>query len=214
MSNTNFSKKCWIEKKHIHSTITSKNLSVVWVKIKSYSGIVTNKRADFFTDAATSSKFVLPVGVMHHFLAVESRPVSGNAFWHPDGSICSDFFSFAFVVFRSYFIKALHHWLPTVKRKKLYKSSYSSILYIYCSLTDNSDHVFLCKKNSDAKKKLIFNMIYYLGAKCQAEGWSCKEICDFGIRLDIHMCFGLHSGLASMHFGFPHNFSVVGSLGV
>ncbi|KAG9304144.1 hypothetical protein G9A89_019706 [Geosiphon pyriformis] len=77
---SNFCEKYWIEKEHIHSIIVSKNLLVAWIKVKSHSGIVDNKHADFFVDAAINSKFVLPVGIMHHFFAVKDRPVSGNAY--------------------------------------------------------------------------------------------------------------------------------------
>ncbi|KAG9297734.1 hypothetical protein G9A89_011249 [Geosiphon pyriformis] len=77
--NPDFCEKCWIKKECIHSTIVSKNLSVAWVKVKSHSGIIGNKCANFFVDAVTNSKFVLSVSVMHCFLAVEGRSVSGNA---------------------------------------------------------------------------------------------------------------------------------------
>ncbi|KAG9291838.1 hypothetical protein G9A89_012123 [Geosiphon pyriformis] len=77
--NPNFHKKCWIKKKHICFAVASKNLSVAWVKVKSHSGIVGNEHADFFADVATNSNFVLPIGMIHRFLAIEGRPVSGNA---------------------------------------------------------------------------------------------------------------------------------------
>ncbi|KAG9307303.1 hypothetical protein G9A89_017131 [Geosiphon pyriformis] len=284
---SDFCKKCRIEKEHIYSTIISKNLSVAWVKIKSHSVIVGNKHADFFADAATNLKFVLLNGMMYYFLAVKGRPVLDNAFWHPDDSICSGFSSSAFTVLRSYFIKALHHHLPTVKRKRLYKLSYPSILCIHCGFTDDSDHVFLCEKNTDAKKKLISNMVSnwanvlgtgYAGCSINwvdetmsvlgpefnrellivnmicdfaadhrsaiwvpnarlrayyekhslllrnespapavsglASWWSHRKICNFGVKLGIHMCFGLHPELANLHFGFLCDFSVVDNLGV
>ncbi|KAG9297736.1 hypothetical protein G9A89_011251 [Geosiphon pyriformis] len=211
--------------------------------------------------------------------------------WHPDGSIHSGFSSSVSAVLKSYFIKALYYCLPTAKKKKIYKSSYSSILCIHCGLTDDFNHAFLCKKDSDAKKKLISNMvsnwadvlgagyagcsgfviedwvnktmsvlssgfngdlliinmvhdfvkghrsaIWVLNTRLKAyyekhgllprdgsstpaisglaSQWSHRKICNFGVKLGIHMCFGLYSGLVNMHFGFLHNFSVVGNLGV
>ncbi|KAG9297858.1 hypothetical protein G9A89_006799 [Geosiphon pyriformis] len=78
---SNFHKKCWIEKEHICFTVTSKNLSVSWVKVKSHSKIVSNVCADFFADAATDSKFVLPISVMHHFFAVKDSPTLSAAYY-------------------------------------------------------------------------------------------------------------------------------------
>ncbi|KAG9294280.1 hypothetical protein G9A89_021639 [Geosiphon pyriformis] len=275
-------------------------------KIKSHSGIVGNEHANFFVDAATDSKFVLPISVMHHFFAVKGRPVSSNArrfvkclfdaesrcteyavnldLNHPDGSICSGFSSSASAALRSYFIKALHHCLSTAKRKRVYKLSYPNILCICCSLTNDSNHIFLCKKDSDTKKELIFNMISswtdilgtgYIGCSVMDETmnvlgsgsdgellivnmvcdfaaghrsaiwvpnvrlrayykkhgllprdrslapvisglvfwWSYREICNFSVKLGIHMCFGLHSELVNLHFGFLRDFPVMDNLG-
>ncbi|KAG9291839.1 hypothetical protein G9A89_012124 [Geosiphon pyriformis] len=47
-----------------------------------------------------------------------------------------------------------------------------------------------------------------------ASRWSHREICNFGVKLGIYMCFGLHLGLANLYFGFLCNFPVVGNLGV
>ncbi|KAG9287244.1 hypothetical protein G9A89_008874 [Geosiphon pyriformis] len=44
--------------------------------------------------------------------------------------------------------------------------------------------------------------------------WSRKMVRDFGIRLGIHVCFGLHPGLASMYFSFLCDFPVVDGLGI
>ncbi|KAG9285332.1 hypothetical protein G9A89_010807 [Geosiphon pyriformis] len=75
--------------------------SCINLNVKSHSGIVSNMHADFFVNAATDSKFVLPVNVMYCFLAVKDRCISNAVnlslnvhfdmhwifkVWHPDGS--------------------------------------------------------------------------------------------------------------------------------
>ncbi|KAG9306902.1 hypothetical protein G9A89_002571 [Geosiphon pyriformis] len=67
-------RKSWIQE-----TIVLKNLSVVWNKVKSHSGVYGNEHANLLANAATSSVVVLPVGTSCHFLSIEKKPVSGNA---------------------------------------------------------------------------------------------------------------------------------------
>ncbi|KAG9304735.1 hypothetical protein G9A89_003909 [Geosiphon pyriformis] len=63
----------------ICETILSKNLLVIWNKIKDHVGVVGNKRANFFASAATSSSFILSVKMSHHFFSIKGRLFSGNA---------------------------------------------------------------------------------------------------------------------------------------
>ncbi|KAG9293747.1 hypothetical protein G9A89_019084 [Geosiphon pyriformis] len=44
-----------------------------------------------------------------------------------------------------------------------------------------------------------------------ASVWSRGVIFDFGIRLGIHVCFGLHSRLSNTSFGFLRDVPVVDS---
>ncbi|KAG9292151.1 hypothetical protein G9A89_005295 [Geosiphon pyriformis] len=55
----------------------------------------------------------------------------------------------------SYLLKALHYCLPVTMRKRLYNSKYSSVLCIKCSMTEDSDHVFLCAHDDNAKRDLL-----------------------------------------------------------
>ncbi|KAG9293355.1 hypothetical protein G9A89_007601, partial [Geosiphon pyriformis] len=66
-----FHDKCWIEKKHIYCIIAKKIY---------HFGVVGNKRADFYADAAVTSKFFLSIVILYHFLVIEGRLVSENAY--------------------------------------------------------------------------------------------------------------------------------------
>ncbi|KAG9298301.1 hypothetical protein G9A89_002789 [Geosiphon pyriformis] len=44
--------------------------------------------------------------------------------------------------------------------------------------------------------------------------WFCGMIHNFGIKLDIHTCFGLYPQLHSVQFGFLHDFLITGVLSV
>ncbi|KAG9288053.1 hypothetical protein G9A89_017648 [Geosiphon pyriformis] len=74
-----FHDKCWIKKEHICCVIFKKGLSVTWNKVKGHSGVVGNKRANFYADVTVASKFFLPFVVPYCFLRVEDRPVFKNA---------------------------------------------------------------------------------------------------------------------------------------
>ncbi|KAG9297381.1 hypothetical protein G9A89_009465 [Geosiphon pyriformis] len=45
---------------------------------------------------------------------------------------------------RTYFMKALYHWLSVTVWKQLYNRCYSSMLCLYCDKVEISDHVFSC----------------------------------------------------------------------
>ncbi|KAG9284415.1 hypothetical protein G9A89_023672 [Geosiphon pyriformis] len=74
-----FWNKCWIEKEYISQIISKKSLSVTWNKVKGHSGDVGNECANFYTNSAVISSFILTPVVPFYFLRVEGRPVSGNA---------------------------------------------------------------------------------------------------------------------------------------
>ncbi|KAG9294954.1 hypothetical protein G9A89_017748 [Geosiphon pyriformis] len=175
--------KCWIEKEYISQIIFKKGLSVTWNKIKGHSGDVGNECADFYTNFAVTSSFILTPVVPFCFLRVEERPVSGNAcrfvkalcvgvfvnaipyggfdrartfsVWHSDGKIGSGFTSSTSASLHSYFMKALHCCLLVAARKRLYNSKYPSIACIRCGLLKDSDHTFSCLFDNNAKKKLL-----------------------------------------------------------
>ncbi|KAG9298039.1 hypothetical protein G9A89_018867 [Geosiphon pyriformis] len=77
---SNFCRNCWIKKEHICQVIFRKHLSVNWQKVKGHSDVIKNKQADFFTDTATVTSFLLPLKIPYWFLTVEDRIVFGNAY--------------------------------------------------------------------------------------------------------------------------------------
>ncbi|KAG9284908.1 hypothetical protein G9A89_006286 [Geosiphon pyriformis] len=155
MAGPDFHNKCWIEKKHIYHVIAKKGLLVTWNKVKDHSGVIKNERADFYANATVTSKSFLSIVVSYHFLVVEGRSVSGNAYhakcvnsiisvglgdhfdkartfydWHLDGRIRSGYTSTALVTLQLYFMKTFYYRLPMAKRKKMYNSNYLSVACI------------------------------------------------------------------------------------
>ncbi|KAG9296319.1 hypothetical protein G9A89_014911 [Geosiphon pyriformis] len=171
---SNFRRKCWIEKKHIHHVISNKNLAVTWRKVKRHSGVIENKCADFFVNVATLSKFVLLLSVPYHFLSIEDRPVSENvrhfvrklfdvinfffSVWHPDGGICSGYTSSFSASLWFYLIKSLYYCLPVAIRKRLYDLKYPSVVCIKCEMVEKSNHSFLCKHDDIARLDILSNI--------------------------------------------------------
>ncbi|KAG9291372.1 hypothetical protein G9A89_003476 [Geosiphon pyriformis] len=159
-----FCDKYWIGKEHIHHVISKKGLSVTWNKVKSHFGVVGNKCADFYANAAVVSKFFLPLVVPYYFLKVEDRPVSRNACHvakklfnavHSVGWEAKCVGSFVSVGFCDYFDKAKTFcvWHPDGKIKSGYTSSASVILWLY--LIKALYHHLLV-----TKKKRLYNPRY------------------------------------------------------
>ncbi|KAG9288924.1 hypothetical protein G9A89_019546 [Geosiphon pyriformis] len=55
----------------------------------------------------------------------------------------------------TYFMKALHYWLPVAVRKHLYNKCYPSVLCLYCGDVESSDHVFFCKVDDSACSRIL-----------------------------------------------------------
>ncbi|KAG9294477.1 hypothetical protein G9A89_001982 [Geosiphon pyriformis] len=70
---------CWIEHCHIANVIHQKNLSVNWVKVKGYSGVSGNKRADALARDAALSAWHLSYLVNERFIKTGVDAVSGNS---------------------------------------------------------------------------------------------------------------------------------------
>ncbi|KAG9288372.1 hypothetical protein G9A89_021403 [Geosiphon pyriformis] len=64
--------------------------------------------------------------------------------WHPDSHLALGFTSTRTIGFQTYFMKALHHWLPVAVQKHLYDRSYPSVVYLFCGDIEISDHIFFC----------------------------------------------------------------------
>ncbi|KAG9297130.1 hypothetical protein G9A89_019411 [Geosiphon pyriformis] len=75
--------------------------------------------------------------------------------WHPDLHMVTGFISKLSANARTYFMKALHHWLPVAVRKHLYNKCYPNVLCLYCGDVESSDHVFFCKVHDSARSQIL-----------------------------------------------------------
>ncbi|KAG9302484.1 hypothetical protein G9A89_006448 [Geosiphon pyriformis] len=75
--------------------------------------------------------------------------------WHPDLHMATGSTSRPLANARTYFIKALHHWLPVAVRKHLYNKCYPSVLCLYCGDVKSLDYVFFCKVNDSAHSQIL-----------------------------------------------------------
>ncbi|KAG9287543.1 hypothetical protein G9A89_019604 [Geosiphon pyriformis] len=64
--------------------------------------------------------------------------------WHLNSHLATGFTSARTAGSWTYFMKALHYCLPVAVRKQLYNKGYPSVMCLFCSDVEISDHVFLC----------------------------------------------------------------------
>ncbi|KAG9296356.1 hypothetical protein G9A89_014948 [Geosiphon pyriformis] len=154
---------CWIEWCHIANIICQKNLDVNWVKVRGHLGVLDNEHADALAKDAAFSPWQLPYLISKCFLRAGGAVVSvvaddlhsdidwsrSSLVWHPDSHMAIGFTNIWMAGFRTYFIKALHHYLSVAVRKHLYNRSYlSSCQFVghLCScLGDVTVSMALCK---------------------------------------------------------------------
>ncbi|KAG9295823.1 hypothetical protein G9A89_009052 [Geosiphon pyriformis] len=75
--------------------------------------------------------------------------------WHPDFHMAAGFTSKRTAGFWTYFIKALHHWLSVAMCKWLYDKHYPSVVCLFCSDVEVSDHVFSCSFDANGRAQLL-----------------------------------------------------------
>ncbi|KAG9285559.1 hypothetical protein G9A89_006547 [Geosiphon pyriformis] len=176
-----FRNQCWVEHHHIVNVIRSKKLRVSFHKVKGYSGVSGNERADAIAGAASLSNWYLPLRLSEHFLAADGDVVSGNLrhfvgsssgvlvgslssevdwphlslVWHSDLHMAVGFTSRYSSSVRTYFMKSLHHQLPVAVQKCLYDKRYPSMLCLYCGKVEVLDHVFSCKVDESVWRQLL-----------------------------------------------------------
>ncbi|KAG9294261.1 hypothetical protein G9A89_021620 [Geosiphon pyriformis] len=159
-----------------------KNLKISWHKVKGHSGVLENKCADMIVGTASLSGWCHPPHMDEHFIVADDNIVSGNSrhfeigsgckfletcllsevdwirfslVWHLDLHMDTGFTSRLSSYAHTYFIKALHYHLPVVVRKRLYNRLYPSVLCLYCSEVEVSDHAFFCKADESACHQLL-----------------------------------------------------------
>ncbi|KAG9285331.1 hypothetical protein G9A89_010806 [Geosiphon pyriformis] len=78
--------------------------------------------------------------------------------WHPNGRIQSGYTSLFSASLQSYLMKSLHRCLLVTVRKRLYDPRYLSVMCIRCSMVEDSDHLFLCSHDNNAKRIILFSI--------------------------------------------------------
>ncbi|KAG9298234.1 hypothetical protein G9A89_002722 [Geosiphon pyriformis] len=61
--------------------------------------------------------------------------------WHPNLHMTTSFTSKLSAGIHTYFMKALHYWLPVAVQKRLYNRHYPGVLCLYCGEVETSDHL-------------------------------------------------------------------------
>ncbi|KAG9286869.1 hypothetical protein G9A89_012419 [Geosiphon pyriformis] len=75
--------------------------------------------------------------------------------WHTDSHLASSFTSMRMASCRTYFMKALYHWLLVAVHKHLYDRKYPSVVCLFCGDVEISDYVFLCPQDAAGCARLL-----------------------------------------------------------
>ncbi|KAG9290567.1 hypothetical protein G9A89_020937 [Geosiphon pyriformis] len=210
---SDFCNQCWIECHHIVNIIHSKNLRVSWHKVKGHSSVLKNECANVIAgEASLSTDGSIVSGNSRHFFCDIYHSVchacwkigSGFKFlvgsllsevdwlhlsliWHSDLHITTGFTSNFLANARTYFMKALYYWLLVAIQKHLYNKLYSSVLCLYCSDVEASDHKIVSgftHSSSSILQLLLFcasdlslSMALYKGFVFDV--WFCEAVAVF-----------------------------------
>ncbi|KAG9284826.1 hypothetical protein G9A89_003749 [Geosiphon pyriformis] len=128
---------CWIEYCHITDVICHKNLNVNWIKVRGHLGVSGNECTDALAKNVIFSAWQLLYLTSEKFLRAGSTAVSNS-------HLATGFISMQTADLRTYFMKALHYWLPVAMCKCLYDKCYPSVVCLFCNDIEISDHVFCC----------------------------------------------------------------------
>ncbi|KAG9291763.1 hypothetical protein G9A89_012048 [Geosiphon pyriformis] len=222
---SDFQHKSWIKKKHICQAILNKNLSVTWRKVKGHSGVIGNEHADFF--ANTESKFSTNIVDANFAGNIDSFKSFSLIF-------C---FSINLLYKISASSPAGRHkekidsdHLFLCKHDNTARLNILSVIGVeWCKMTGVpaiSDAV-LCLSSASGDSLIVklmsavklrafyekhnflpYDRLAMLLIKDLSELWNAGIIHDFGFRLDIYMCFSLHSCLTRLDFGFLNSISL------
>ncbi|KAG9292679.1 hypothetical protein G9A89_008265 [Geosiphon pyriformis] len=75
--------------------------------------------------------------------------------WHLNLHLAAGFISTHTAGLWMYFMKTLHHHLPVAVHKRLYNRGYFSVICLFCSDVEISDHVFLCPFDVAGHTRLV-----------------------------------------------------------
>ncbi|KAG9304921.1 hypothetical protein G9A89_010783 [Geosiphon pyriformis] len=75
--------------------------------------------------------------------------------WHPDSHMLTGFTSWVFSTLHTYIMKAVHRRLLVAVRKRLYNKRYPSVLCLFCSRMEFSDHTFTCVHKSGVHGEIL-----------------------------------------------------------
>ncbi|KAG9305880.1 hypothetical protein G9A89_016532 [Geosiphon pyriformis] len=159
------------------------DLSISWHKVWSHLGVINNKYANAFANAASLSPWYLILCVNEHYILANGNVVSGNFrhFVHKigsgsrvsDNSLHLDVDWFRSSLVRStagvhtYFMKALHYWLLVAVWKQFNNRCYPSVLCLYCGEVEISDHAFSCT---------VDNSVHCYLLDAHATAWSLLSV--------------------------------------
>ncbi|KAG9291472.1 hypothetical protein G9A89_021891 [Geosiphon pyriformis] len=150
-----FRNHCWVERKHVFNLIRNKDLSVNWIKVKDYAGVLGNMEADRFAEHFLVADDTVVLGNAHHFVRDVFRSIC-YACWEAgpgrnvvSANICKS------ANLHTYLMKALHKRLPVVVRKRLYNRCYPDVQYLLCREIELPDHVFTCSQDVHIWREIL-----------------------------------------------------------
>ncbi|KAG9301790.1 hypothetical protein G9A89_003337 [Geosiphon pyriformis] len=154
----NFQVLCWMEKCYIFNLIRKKDLSMSWVKVKDYSGVCGNIKANAAVGILLIAENIVMSGNTHYFIRDMFRSVcwarwkagpdhnsTTSKVWHPDLHMLTESTSQKTSVLQLYLMKA-----------RLYDKSYLGVLCLLCKEVELSDHVFSYKILAKAAASWVF----------------------------------------------------------
>ncbi|KAG9291041.1 hypothetical protein G9A89_012913 [Geosiphon pyriformis] len=148
--------------------------------VKDHLGIARNKHANVVANVTFLSDWCFSSCLNECFIVADGGVISGNSRYFVHNvyySICCAHWKVGSASVCTYFMKALHYWLPVAIRKQLYDKYYSSVLCLYYDNVEISDHVFFCElllscvSGSSVFMALYKNFVF--------NSWFCEAVSIF-----------------------------------
>ncbi|KAG9291853.1 hypothetical protein G9A89_012138 [Geosiphon pyriformis] len=181
-----FHNQCWLKRRHIFNLVRKKDLEVVWVKVKSHSGVSVHEHYLVAENTAISGNachFAEPgVGVISVDLVGCVDWISTMKVWHLNFYMLAKFTGQKTLNLCLYLMKAVHRCLLIAVQKKLYNKGYPGVLCLLCGEVEFSDHVFTCLWDVVIHNKVL--------VKASAPVLQTLFACSLNIGLYFIMCKG------------------------